>query len=903
MKTSYSNRKTKTTILSKTFLLFFIVSVVSIKSNANNGFTVFTLPTNTLISNSGKDNNFDIDNLGRKVFCSSNLGLIVFDGINYTTYDTANSNIPTNKLKGISIDTNNMYWIATVNEGIFSFDGTTFTNLDSSNSAIPFNTVNAISARNNRIYFLHNNDGFFEFYNGQFTHFTTANSSLNSDTISDIKQDFNGNLWLATDSGLCKFDGTNFTTYYLPYTNTHSNSIKSIFIDGSTIWIISQSLGLIRFENGIFKALNELHDAPLHINVLTNTFYSNYGRSYMSKGPRGGILFCQANRFIEIANRKIYSYEVTDSNLNNEHIFTNKFPIHFESTSNSVWMLYKSNFIRFKISDYNGFAYGNNSQNCKAIDINKVYASISNRGDMFGNSEEGSSNYEIPKGSGKKAVFTNALWIGGIDAGGDLHVAAQTYRQTGVDFWPGPLDTVTGAATTNSYIAYDKIWKIDRFYIEQFKHYFQIGAVQNGTWMPNEDFLNWPARGTGNYTRNMAPFVDVNNNGIYDPLMGGDYPKIKGDQMLYWIFNDNFANHTETNGTPLKVEVHASAYAFTCPNASNADSAINYTTFYNYKVFNRSSNAYNNCYIGNFSDSDIGNPYDDAGGCNKIKNLSYTYNFDDFDETEMGYGSNAPMIGNVILNGPEPSPNDGIDNDNDGIIDNSNEKCLMNSCINFYNNGTSQGNPYNGTHIWNYLQAKWKDSSHLMYGGNGYTNSTQNPTNFMYSSLPPFDSTSWINTDAGDMRSLQGSGPFTFIPGASFDYDFAIVYARDTVGAQSPQLFQQLFDNADKAKVWFDNNTFPSCLEINTGVAETKKDEPNKLFVFPNPAQNTLSFQLEKSQVVVSYNIYNMLGDAVITNNIVSTNSIDISELNSGVYFLTIKDKNGKLYNNKFVKR
>jgi ssRNA-specific RNase YbeY (16S rRNA maturation enzyme) len=153
------------------------------------------------------------------------------------------------------------------------------------------------------------------------------------------------------------------------------------------------------------------------------------------------------------------------------------------------------------------------------------------------------------------------------------------------------------------------------------------------------------------------------------------------------------------------------------------------------------------------------------------------------------------------------------------------------------------------------------------------------------------------------MRSVHGTGPFTFILGASFDYDFAIVYARDNTASPSPTQFQQLFDNADKAKVWFDNNTFPSCLEINAGINETKKDEPNKLFVFPNPAQNTLSFQLEKSQVVVSYNIYNMLGDAVITNNIVNTNNIDISELNSGVYFLTIKDRNGKLYNNKFVKR
>jgi hypothetical protein len=386
--------------------------------------------------------------------------------------------------------------------------------------------------------------------------------------------------------------------------------------------------------------------------------------------------------------------------------------------------------------------------------------------------------------------------------------------------------------------------------------------------------------------------------------VGGDYPKIKGDQMLYWIFNDNFAPHTETGGIPLKVEVHASAYAFTCPNATNTDSAINYTTFYNYKVFNRSTNAYNNCYIGNWTDYDLGNAYDDAVGCNPSRNLSFCYNFDNDDETNIGYGLNPPMIGNTILNGPPANTNDGIDNDNDGNIDENGEKCLMTSCINFQNNSTVYGNPFNATHIYNYLQAKWKDGVPLHFGGNGYDTIATNLTNFMYSISLPFDTNCWFNSASADLRSVQGTGPFTIMPGASFDYDFAIVYARnDTAVSPSATLFQQLFDNADKAKVWFDNNTFSSCLEINANIDETKKDEPNKLFVFPNPAQNTVSFQLEKSQVVVSYNIYNMLGDAVITNNIVSTNSIDISELNSGVYFLTIKDKNGKLYNNKFVKR
>jgi len=35
--------------------------------------------------------------------------------------------------------------------------------------------------------------------------------------------------------------------------------------------------------------------------------------------------------------------------------------------------------------------------------------------------------------------FSGALWIGGKDNGGNLKLAAMTYRQRGSDFWPGPF--------------------------------------------------------------------------------------------------------------------------------------------------------------------------------------------------------------------------------------------------------------------------------------------------------------------------------------------------------------------------------------------------------------------------------------------------------------------------------
>src|SRR5437660_1331362 len=81
------------------------------------------------------------------------------------------------------------------------------------------------------------------------------------------------------------------------------------------------------------------------------------------------------------------------------------------------------------------------------IDINNISARLLVHGDMFWDPGVGSAACEFPKGSGKNINFTSALWMSGYDAAGQLHVAAQTYRQDGNDYWPGPLD----AADTLTY--------------------------------------------------------------------------------------------------------------------------------------------------------------------------------------------------------------------------------------------------------------------------------------------------------------------------------------------------------------------------------------------------------------------------------------------------------------------
>ncbi|MFI5134291.1 MAG: hypothetical protein ACHQD9_00430, partial [Chitinophagales bacterium] len=186
------------------------------------------------------------------------------------------------------------------------------------------------------------------------------------------------------------------------------------------------------------------------------------------------------------------------------------------------------------------------------LDINNIRARLQNGGDMWWDLVA-SAKYEVPKSlpgspENPSSMFAGCVWIGGVDAQGQLKVAAATYRQNGNDFFPGPLDENASidAATCKQW---DKHFEVLGTEIDSF---LQIVANAGGASIPSssipKDILNWPGYGNpynpivGN--RDLAPFDDADNNGIYDPT-GGDYPvidesctkKTYADQMVWWVYN------------------------------------------------------------------------------------------------------------------------------------------------------------------------------------------------------------------------------------------------------------------------------------------------------------------------------------------------------------------------------
>ena len=79
------------------------------------------------------------------------------------------------------------------------------------------------------------------------------------------------------------------------------------------------------------------------------------------------------------------------------------------------------------------------------MSINNVRTIILAGGDMWW--DLNNARYEVPKiplddpQVSVSALFAGSVWISGEDDGGNLKLAAQTYRQGGNDYWPGPLNS------------------------------------------------------------------------------------------------------------------------------------------------------------------------------------------------------------------------------------------------------------------------------------------------------------------------------------------------------------------------------------------------------------------------------------------------------------------------------
>lgn len=841
-----------------------------------------------------------IDSKGNKWLGYENAGLLMHNGTQWIEYNATNGALPNNNVHTIYEDPSTGYiWVGTFN-GLSYFNGTTWTVVG---AGINNNAVYSFARLNNELY-LGTSAGICVYNGNSFTFLTSLNSNLFiTGTISGICAG-NNELWVGTNSGLYKIikagSSYNVTLYNTLNSSITSNTIHSLLFYNNYVWIgTDYETCRYNYTNSTFEII------PSAINS-----YEKIKRIFsIAASPNGGIIafnnFFASNNFYEINNsNEVYKYTLYgdrpgDLLISSYTSNANKHSLALDITKNEFWILgdikKKSNnknvLLKFDFSKYDR---PTSTSNFNLLDINQVIAPIINKGYVFENSK--GYIYEVPAGNKTSTSYTNGLWIGGYDKTKQLHQASAFYSsQLPNDYWPGTLDTANATTDTTAYIQYDHIWKIIRFKIEEFKYYFANGSVQNGSYLPDKDILTWPAHGNGSHARNLAPFIDVNGNGVYDPLTGGDYPNIKGDQQLYWIYNDNLYQHNSSvGGLPLGVEIHASAYAYTCPTIVDSLKVLNYTTFYDYIIINRSNNDYDSTCIGVFSDPDLGGWSDDYIGCIPEINTGFTYNAKYYDGSNSGntipgtFGKNPPISSNVILNGPVAIPGDGIDNNNNGIIDEPNEKCLLNS-FNTFNNDSDPvlGNPSIAPDF--YHLSRGRDKSGIIR-----KDCKNNSTTFLYKGIPndPQSCSEIMLTNSPfDRRYIQGIGPFYLPKKDSVHLTYAIVYSRDTNNAwNSTADYQNMINDIRRVTQWYQNNNFPSCLKLNVSVQESNMHDYH-LLLHPNPTENTLYVTVDYTPRQSRYSIYTILGVPVLNGTFSDNNmQIDVSVLPNGVYFFTFED-------------
>lgn len=541
------------------------------------------------------------------------------------------------------------------------------------------------------------------------------------------------------------------------------------------------------------------------------------------------------------------------------------------------------------------------------IAVNNIRANLLGSGPHWGPDTSG-RGFEVPAGSGLSSMYAGSLWMGGLDPTGALRVAAQTYRQTstlGAGFWPGPLSVDNGSTNGTNCRRYDSLWRVTA---QEIRNHV-LNYNQPGYQMPSA-IANWPGNGEVGFDSKLAPYVDFDANGAYNPA-NGDYPKIYGDEAIFSVYNGN-GNIAGSGGLGLPFEVREMIYAF------NRPGPLNNAIFHEYTIINRSSLRIDSFYAGVFIDPDLGNAIDDYVGCDVSRSMAYAYNADNDDDGILGYGTQPPAVGVAIFQGAFSDPQDGRDNNLDGTIDNlpvdcqnqpRTERYAMWNFLAFNNDATPTGNPTTALHVYNYLRGRWKDGLPMVYGGNGYPASpgaTTSPARYMFPGnsdpngfglggspsapvTPPFQWSETVNGTnnanvAGDRRFVMSMGPMTMPPGSINTFTIGTVWARAQTGGPQASL-TELLQNTSQIRALFDDCSIfgLNALSVNDVQKPTFK-------VYPNPAKNQVMVSGNFEAKPVNVQLYDLQGRLVRTFNAAEPEGnalkLDLQGLNAGSYLL-----------------
>ncbi len=505
------------------------------------------------------------------------------------------------------------------------------------------------------------------------------------------------------------------------------------------------------------------------------------------------------------------------------------------------------------------------------------------------------------------AIFTGALWMGGVDQTGDLFVRANGYStgQGNTSYLAGPL--IDGETTPENCTRWDRFFSVNIEDVRTMRAAYQ-DALTDGTLPLSIDQIpaslrSWPGMGNPLFEEangfplhtapdGLAPFWDENLDAIYDPT-NGDYPLFCGDEAIWVVFNTGSASLAANPGeAPFQIEVMAYA-----TNTDDAD--LQRTTFYDYKVKYYGEENLNDFYFGHFVDSDLGCSGNDRADSSPENSLFYVYNDQasegDCPTGEASYGESSPVNVFQVLGTRVPLING---EDNSGI---QQYNTLYNVSVGAPNPGTTD--PLSAQEVYNTLKGFWRDGSPIRRGGDGYTSSGA-VTKFAFDG-GDINGTSWRSCNAevpaGDIRSVYSKGPYTLAPGANTTFTLAVttLFNVDYADGNCPNR-EAILNRAAAIKTIYEEG----CPREFSTALTPEPASAIQLDVFPNPVQNKLNFHLPAGERTVRIDLFGPTGKKIVsTNSNEQRFTIDVMEYNlvPGPYFYRLYTASNRLVTGKVI--
>lgn len=481
----------------------------------------------------------------------------------------------------------------------------------------------------------------------------------------------------------------------------------------------------------------------------------------------------------------------------------------------------------------NGYVLGQST--CKqgnkstCLKSGNLEATFSTQGNYFIDSTFSKSGLYWKNSFGQRLPisFLNSIWFRGKVVGSDTNIllriryngSTNIIHQPGYDLWPGPVNEGEIYGTNPGICNFwDRHFQVGRESIDSLLHLLDsLDVPLPGSLIPRE-VRNWPGRGnaflkaealslgsvsTQTMDQELAPFVDQNQNGIYEPERGEMPDLQQKERMVWWVLNDlgNKKLYSTRKLMPAGgLEVQFLAYMY--PSTPESPFLAN-TLFLDWKLKNEGVFDLDSCYIGVFQNNQIGDPSDDLFRSHPLKNLCVAYNRINTDPLYMRIGISeiAPALGTKVLKAPGPMANaDGFDNNRNGSIDEADETRIVHRI------GASNWSPGDFDSFETYsdrLNEMWLTGSdrtnmfsEVLYGSclefpllnqPGLTTRFHFPGNYDplgYAiggtisapiTQPPWSEEGCTELDNSFRETTISSGPFALPRGTSIDYQYCLL--------------------------------------------------------------------------------------------------------------------------------